>query len=348
MVSVGYGGGTPLSRAPWHGRPGAPTGSRLPMRRLPTSLAALACAATLTLTACGPSSDGQGRDGQGGDGATSSASASATPTPTQTPELFGGGTRLFPEHRFVALYGHPGTPALGALGEQGPEESAQRAIELAEAYQPHSDEKVVPAFELIATTASSDPGPDGDYSSETPAKELEPYLDAAEKHGVYVVLDLQPGHSDFLDQAEQYEELLKKPNVGLALDPEWRLAPGQVHMQQIGSVDAAEINRVADWLAELTRENDLPQKALVLHQFADSMITNRAAVDTSHPELAVILHADGHGTPDLKLGTWKRLQQDLPKGVHMAWKNFHDEDTPTFTPEQTYAIDPKPWFVSYQ
>ena len=32
----------------------------------------------------------------------------------------------------------------------------------------------------------------------------------------------------------------------------------------------------------------------------------------------------------------------------MAWKNFYDEDTPMYTPQQTYALDPKPWFVSYQ
>jgi hypothetical protein len=71
-------------------------------------------------------------------------------------------------------------------------------------------------------------------------------------------------------------------------------------------------------------------------------------VDTSHPELALVLHADGHGTPELKMGTWERLQLGLPPGIRMAWKNFYDEDTPTFTPEQTFAIEPKPWFVSYQ
>ena len=33
----------------------------------------------------------------------------------------------------------------------------------------------------------------------------------------------------------------------------------------------------------------------------------------------------------------------------MAWKNFFDEDFPTFTPEQTYRdVNPRPWFVSYQ
>ena len=161
-------------------------------------------------------------------------------------------------------------------------------------------------------------------------------------------IDLQPGRADFLTQAKQYEELLKRPNVGLALDPEWRLAPGQVHLQQIGSVSAEEINETTEWLAGLTAENNLPQKAVILHQFSMSMIQDRENIKTDHPELEIILHADGHGTPEMKKETWGVLQQGLPEGIHMAWKNFYDEDTPTFTPEQTYNLEPKPWFVSYQ
>ena len=284
----------------------------------------------------------------GGAASPSSELESPSPSPTEPPELIGGGTELFPDRRFVALYGHPGTPGLGALGEQGPEASVARVQKLAESYEPYSEEKVVPAFEIIATTASAAPGADGNYSTESTVEQLEPYVEAAEKNDIYVVLDLQPGRADFLSQAKQYEELLKHPNVGLALDPEWRLESWQLPMQQIGSADAAEINTTADWLAKLTAENKLPQKALILHQFSMHMIQNRQALDTSHPELAMVLHADGHGTPDLKTGTWETLQQGLPKGVRMAWKNFYDEDTPMYTPKQTYALTPKPWFVSYQ
>lgn len=263
-------------------------------------------------------------------------------------ELPGGGQLVFPDRRLIGLYGSPGTSSLGALGEQDLDGTIKRARKLAAEYQPHSKEKVQPAFEIIATVASAAPGADGKYSRYTPVDTLEPWVKAAQEAGIYVVLDLQPGRNDFLTQAKHYEKLLAYPNVGIAYDPEWRLKPGQRHMEQIGSVDAAELNRTNDWLAALTRKKELPQKVVILHQFRRSMITDRSTLDTTHPELAMVLHADGHGTPGMKLATWKNLRRDLPDGIRMAWKNFIDEDSPTFTPEQTFDLEPKPWFVSYQ
>ncbi|WP_414172529.1 hypothetical protein [Clavibacter tessellarius] len=98
------------------------------------------------------------------------------------------------------------------------------------------------------------------------------------------MIDLQPGRTDFLTQAKRYESVLAQPGVGLALDPEWRLGPDQVPLKQIGSVSAAEVDATTDWLAGLVRDRGLPQKMLVLHQFRLSMITDRASLDTSHPE----------------------------------------------------------------
>lgn len=263
-------------------------------------------------------------------------------------QLPGGGQLVFPDRRMVALYGTPGTASLGLLGEQDVDAAIKLAKKYAADYQPYSKEPVQPAFEIIATVASASAGDDGKYSSYVPVERLETWVKAAQDAGVYVVLDLQPGRNDFLTQAKRYEKLLTYPNVGLAYDPEWRLKPNQRHMVQIGSVDAAEINRANDWLAELTRKHQLPQKVVILHQFTQSMIRDRSTLDTSHPELAMVVHADGHGSPGMKMGTWNNLRQDLPKGIRMAWKNFIDEDSPTFTPEQTFDIDPKPWFVSYQ
>lgn len=280
---------------------------------------------------------------------TQEPSPEPSPTPTEEPpELIGGGTELFPEKRFIALYGHPTYPQLGALGEQGPQESVERVKDLAEYYEAHTDAEIIPTFEIIVTMASSAPGADGNYSAVVDFDDLDPYIEAADEHDVYVVLDLQPGHNDFLTQAKLFEDYLKEPNVGLALDPEWRLAPGQVHMQQIGSVDAVEINETTEWLAELTAEHELPQKMVVLHQFRLSMIQNRQDVKTDHPEIAMVLHADGHGTANQKFDTWEALQQDLPEDMYMAWKNFYRQDDPMFSPKQTFDVEPKPWFVSYQ
>ncbi|WP_372696729.1 hypothetical protein [Arthrobacter sp. JSM 101049] len=264
------------------------------------------------------------------------------------PELPGGGQIVFPQRRMVALYGTPGTGSLGVLGEQGIKASITRARKLAARYQPYSKQQVQPAFEIIATVASASAGKDGNYSTYVPVKTIEPWVEAARKAGVYVVLDLQPGRNDFLTQAKHYERLLKYPNVGLAYDPEWRLKPHQRHMAQIGSVSAAELNRTNDWLAQLTRKHRLPQKVVILHQFQLGMIRDRADLDTSHPELALVLHADGNGNPGQKMATWNALRRDLPQGIRMAWKNFIDEDSPTFTPKQTFDVNPKPWFVSYQ
>ncbi|WP_022921571.1 hypothetical protein [Ornithinimicrobium pekingense] len=265
-------------------------------------------------------------------------------------ELPGGGQLALPDRTYVALYGTPGTGALGVLGEQPVEETVTRAEELAAAYEALTDEPVVPTLEIIVTIASAGAGADGNYSEELPVEGIRPLVDLAAEHGLYVVLDLQPGRTDFLTQAQQYQELLELPHVGLALDPEWRLEPHEVHLTQIGQVHAEEVNEVITWLADLTRERDLPQKVLVLHQFQPRMIPDIADVDLSRSELAVLIHADGQGAQPDKQQTWRALHAHAPDVEHWGWKNFYDEDVPgPLSPEETMSlVDPVPDFVSYQ
>jgi hypothetical protein len=208
---------------------------------------------------------------------------------------------------------------------------------------------VVPGVEIIATIASAGPGPDGNYSTERPVAELAPLVHAASDAGLTVVLDLQPGRADFLAQAQQYEPLLELPYVSLALDPEWRLGPGQLPLKQIGSVGIDEVNAVAAWLAQLVADHHLPQKMLVLHQFMQRMVQDRDRLDTSHDELALVVHVDGQGGQAAKVDTWNTVRQGAPAGLHWGWKNFYDEDKPAMlTPPATYAITPTPDLVTYQ
>ena len=277
----------------------------------------------------------------------------------QAAQLPGGGRAIFTATNapadtkvtkmYVALYGHPSGPALGLLGEQGTQATIARAKKYAASYEPYTKRAVIPALEIIATVASAGAGKDGDYSSETEISDLRPLVDAAKEAGVYVVLDLQPGRTDFLTQAKRYVPLLREPHVGLALDPEWRLKANQKHLRQIGSVSVAEVNRVSAWLDAFTAQWGLPQKMLLLHQFRLSMIRNREDLNTQHANLSFVIQMDGQGGQSAKQETWAALRMDAPANVRFGWKNFIDEDSPMLTPAQTMTqVKPKPVWVSYQ
>ncbi len=263
-------------------------------------------------------------------------------------QLPGGGQRIFPGRRFVALYGHPGTASLGVLGAQDLDASINRARQMAAQYDALSDVPVIPTFEIIATVAQGAAGRDGNYSGESSVDSLRPWVEKATAAGFYVVLDLQPGRADLLSQAKLYTSLLEQPNVGLAVDPEWALGPTQLPLKQIGSIDSSSLNEVGAWLDQLTSSKHLPQKLFVLHQFRLSMIGNEAKLRTDYDNLAVLIHMDGQGTQPNKAATWHSVVASAPKGVPFGWKNFTKEDHPMLSPEQTMARTPQPMMISYQ
>jgi hypothetical protein len=263
-------------------------------------------------------------------------------------QLPGGGQVVFPMRRLVALYGHPGAPALGVLGQQDLRATIVRARAAAALYRPLSRVPVVPALEIIASVAQAAPGQDGSYSAESAVASLRPWVKAATAARMYVILDLQPGRASLLAQARKYEPLLKLPDVGLALDPEWKLGPRQLPLHQIGSVTSRQVNQVSSWLARLTARRHLPQKVLVLHQFELSMISNERRLDTRHDDLSIVIHMDGQGTPADKQQTWDTVTRAAPAGVFFGWKNFLVKDHPMLSPRQTMDRTPRPVMISYQ
>jgi hypothetical protein len=263
-------------------------------------------------------------------------------------QLPGGGQDIVPMHRLVALYGEPGVPALGALGQQSISASVARAKRLAASYRKLSAVPVVPAFEIIASVATAAPGAGNSYSFQTPVDSLRPWVQAASAAGMYVILDLQPGRANFLAQAKAYQSLLRLPNVGLALDPEWRLQPTQLPLRQIGSVSITEVNSVVNWLAQLTAQYRLPQKLLVLHEFKAGEIQDEQRLDTHNDDLAIVMDMDGQGTPAMKQATWQFVTATAPPGVSFGWKDFFVKDQPMLNPSQTVEMAPQSVMISYE
>ncbi|MDJ0770585.1 MAG: hypothetical protein QNJ12_17460 [Ilumatobacter sp.] len=255
--------------------------------------------------------------------------------------------RLFDDRMIVAMYGTDRTPRLGVLGEQDPAAAARRLDEIAEPWRA-GDRSVLPAFELIATLATSDPGDDGLYRLRSSHEFVRRYLDEARRQGYYLILDLQPGRSDFLTEAKYYEDLLREPDVGLALDPEWRTEPpARPRGGFIGTVDAAEVNAVINWLADLVAEEQLPEKLLVVHQFTPDMLTNRDQVVTREG-IAFNVHMDGFGRRAVKLDTYSKIRVEAP--WYNGLKLFYDEDVDIFTAADVLdgVFDPTPVLVTYQ
>jgi hypothetical protein len=136
--------------------------------------------------------------------------------------------------------------------------------------------------------------------------------------------------------------------VGLAIDPEWH-TPGVVPGTQLGSIDAAEVNRVIRYVAEIVRQRRLPQKLFIIHQFTQDMVRNKLQLQTP-PELAVTMNVDGFGTRSGKLAKYQDFtrKHNRPPNTHVGFKLFYQEDTNLYTPKAVMALKPRPDVVIYE
>ena len=281
----------------------------------------------------------------GGGGGEASEAASA-------PELPRGGRVLLPRHRIVAYYGAPQDPELGVLGETSPEVAARRLAQRTGDYA-RPGRPALPALELISTLAQSAPGNDGLHRLRQSSETIRRHLRAARAIKGLLVLDVQPGQADFVEEVRALEPYLSQPDVGLALDPEWSVPAGTQPGSVIGSMDVAVVNEVSDYLARLVRIRDLPQKLLIVHQFTEDMITNRDQLAT-RPEVALVVNMDGFGTAELKEGVYDRLSlptvrgPDTLGGPYNGFKLFFREDTGLMAPGDVLGLKPAPDVVVYE
>jgi hypothetical protein len=305
-------------------------------RRRLVALAALlgavvVVAAAAVLTAGSPSSGEQAaRDG-------------ATPPPPP-PQLPRGGREILPRYRIVAYYGAPQDVELGALGIGRPDQAVARLEKQAKPYAA-GGRPVMPVLELIAVVAAHDPGDGGRYNLRQPDSVIRRYLKAARRAKALLVLDIQPGRSDFFTETTRLRKWLRKPDVGLALDPEWRVTDAQVPGQVIGRVDSRELNATTAWLSQLITRDRLPQKLVIVHQFTDDMVDETAL--KARPGEAIVLNADGFGTRAVKVSKYKRFTRQAP-GFEQGFKLFYKEDVGMMTPRQVLRLKPRPDVVVYE
>jgi hypothetical protein len=254
---------------------------------------------------------------------------------------------LLPGHRVVAYYGNPQSRGMGILGALRPDTMMNRLERQAAAYQrADTATPVIAALELVATVAHPDPGPRALYRGRMPDAVIDRVARWAESRHMLLILDVQPGRARVADEVRALLPWLRRPNVHLALDPEFDVPAGKVPGKQIGTMDAAEVNAAVRILADLVRAEGLPPKLLVVHRFTRAMLTH---ADRIAPEegVQVVIDMDGFGPPRLKRSSYAAWVAREPVQF-TGFKLFYRYDRPLMTPAEVLKVDPVPHLVIYQ
>jgi hypothetical protein len=254
----------------------------------------------------------------------------------------GGGDSLFPENRIVAFYG---APQMGAtiLGRKSITPAKRGLRKQARPYD-EEGRPVIMGFNLVSVIATSDAGRDGKYRSRQSGAVIEEYLEAARELNGRLILDIQPGRATFLGEIRSLREWVAQPDVDIALDPEWNVGRKGRPGRTVGSVNAKTLNRISGYMSNLVARENLPAKALIVHQFREGSVKKRSQIE--QPDgVDVTLNFDGIGSRPAKEAGYDRLtREDQFAGFSL----FYRLDKGLMTPNQVVGLEPSPDYVLYQ
>lgn len=259
---------------------------------------------------------------------------------------------ILPFKRIVAYYGNFYSKGMGVLGEYPTEQMLsmlKAEVKRWEAADPSTP--VLPAIHYIAVVAQGTAGREGKWILRMPDDQIDHALDLAKQINGIVFLDVQVGKSTVEHEIPMLEKYLKMPQVHLALDPEFSMKFGDAPGEVIGTLDAADINYTAEYLAKLVRENNLPPKILLIHRFTQKMITNYKQIKPL-PEVQFIVDMDGWGSQAKKKGTYNRIVAPEPiqfTGLKIFYKNdVKPPSTGLLTTDEILNLTPAPIYIQYQ
>jgi hypothetical protein len=259
---------------------------------------------------------------------------------------------LLPANRIVAYYGNPLSKKMGVLGEYPKDEMLKmldkEAANWAKADPTHP---VIPALHLIVTVAQGAPGKNGLYRTQHRDSMVnEVYSWIKSRKGV-LFLDVQVGKSTVQAEIPRLRAFLENPDVHLALDPEFSMAPsGAAPGKKIGTLDAKDINFAVNFLDEIARSKNIPPKILVVHRFTRKMVTNARDIRFT-PHVQVVMDMDGWGPPWLKFDSYHDYVKKEPvqfTGFKIFYHNDTKKGNALLTPGEVLRLNPRPLYIQYQ
>ena len=258
---------------------------------------------------------------------------------------------ILPNRRIVAFYGNPFSKRMGILGELPPDQMLLRLDREVLAWsKADSTIPVVPALQLIVTVAQGAPGTDGMYRQRMPDDLVERVYGWAKSKGALMFLDVQVGKSTVQAELPRLEKFLSRPDVHLALDPEFSMKRGGEPGKKIGTLDAEDVNWASDFLAGVVDKYRLPPKVLIVHRFTRPMLTHHKGIRLD-PRVQIVINMDGWGPPPLKVDSYEAYVYSEPVQF-TGFKLFYHNDTKSghalMRPSDVLALFPKPVYIQYQ
>lgn len=279
------------------------------------------------------------------------------PTPTPTPDPYAWVWNIeLPYNRLVLFYYIPEAP-WGFVGTFSDSALLARVHEQSQQYaELDPAHPAVSGLDVVSPVAEPDPGPDGYYSALTAPETVEHYLNLATQQHMLFFLDMQIGRAPLQKEVAALWQYLQLPNVDLALDPEFDVAPYGVPDINLGHMMASDINPVIDELSHLVIDRHLPPKILIIHQWQESMLPDWYNIKPKYG-VTIITCSDGFGTPEEKLADYQQFDNvqliEYP-GIKLFYPNFPGNpphptlDDPLMSPADVLKLHPAPVLVMYQ
>lgn len=217
---------------------------------------------------------------------------------------------------------------------------------------------IVNAIDIVDPVVQGAPGPNGYYTAFAPDDLLTHYYNLATQHHMLFILDVQLGRMPVKAALTSLWPWIQLPNVEVALDPEFDVAPNGIPDVNLGVMRASEINQAAQMLADLVTSHHLPNKILIIHQWALPSLPDWYNV-TRNPHVSIVTCSDGFGSPNTKINgdyavfdNQRLIQYPGFKLFYPNWPGQRGDhpplDDPLMTPAEVLALNPKPLLIMYQ
>ncbi|MEI8062350.1 MAG: hypothetical protein WCG97_03580 [bacterium] len=266
--------------------------------------------------------------------------------------VYPNGDAILPFKRILAYYGNFYSTKMGILGEYSEGEVLRRLASTTAMWNAADPTTpILPAIEYIAVTAQGTAGVDKMYRAVMPDEEIEKAYSMAQKAKGILILDLQVGLSTVEKELPKFKNYMMRPDVHIAIDPEFSMKTGKRPGTVIGTVNSDDINYVINYLSNIVKENKLPPKVLLVHRFTEDMVTGANQIKPT-PEVQVVIVMDGWGTKERKIGTYKSVIDQEPvqfTGIKLFYKNdIKSPSTGILSPAEVFSLKPMPIYIQYQ